>query len=173
MKLNLGCGFSKLPGFINVDIDPDLNPDLVVDILKPFPWEPNSVEQIVLYHTIEHIKEDQHLSLFARIYEVLCVGGLFVLAYPEFERCATNWLINHRGKREFWKHTIYGRQLSPYDYHIALMNTPELLETLESIGFKCEARPDEQAPYNTVLKATKGTPLPTYEDVVRTDIFGV
>ena len=44
MKLNLGSGNRKLPGWVNVDMDPTSNPDKVVDLNKKFPFEDNSVD---------------------------------------------------------------------------------------------------------------------------------
>ena len=54
MKLNLGCNDFKLKGFINIDIDPRVNPDVVADVCK-LPYEDNSVEEIYAGHVLEHI----------------------------------------------------------------------------------------------------------------------
>ena len=45
----------KIDGFINVDINPANEPDVVCDILQGLPYETSSVEEIVLFHTIELI----------------------------------------------------------------------------------------------------------------------
>ena len=34
MKLNYGCGNMKLEGFINIDIEPSVKPDITCDIRK-------------------------------------------------------------------------------------------------------------------------------------------
>lgn len=56
MKLNLGCGTDKREGFINIDVSPDVNADVVLDLsTKPFPYTDNSVEQILAIDFFEHI----------------------------------------------------------------------------------------------------------------------
>lgn len=47
MKLNLGCGFRKKEGHINVDSSEACMPDLRLDLAKEaWPWEDNSVQEV-------------------------------------------------------------------------------------------------------------------------------
>lgn len=56
VKINIGCGNKKLTGFINVDSDPEVSPDLVVDLEKfPWPWADGSVNHIVAKDILEHL----------------------------------------------------------------------------------------------------------------------
>ena len=112
MRLNLGCGTSKLPGFINCDADEALNPDKIVDLTKPLPSESSSASLVVCSHTIEHIPEMYHGTLLLEIQRVLKTYGKAIFAYPEFKKCALNYINNFQGKRDFWKATIYGRGLT-------------------------------------------------------------
>ena len=56
MKLNLGCGSDKRPGYINADVSPECQPDQVVD-LEAFPWpfEDSCADEVVLSHVLEHL----------------------------------------------------------------------------------------------------------------------
>lgn len=71
IKLNLGCGEKRIPGFINVDKfgTPDINHDLES---FPWPWESNSVSEIVLIHVLEHLgKETEvYFGIFKEMYRV-------------------------------------------------------------------------------------------------------
>ena len=172
MKLNLGCGSEKLEGYINVDCNKELGPDLLCDFTKDgLPYANGSVEQVVLFHTIEHIQKSFHLQLLLEIRRVLCPDGTFLISYPEFTRCYENWRTNHRGKREFWEATIFGRQSSPSDYHVCIMDTPEFSYTLRSAGFRIlHCIPEVSEPYNTVIKVTPDI-LQTYSEEVRSNVW--
>ena len=56
-KIVLGCGkFGKKQGWLNVDIDPKVNPDQIVDLEKPWPWPDNSFDAAEAHMIIEHIQ---------------------------------------------------------------------------------------------------------------------
>ena len=69
-KLNLGAGYSKYEGFLNVDNDVHCEPDYLLDIEKDkLPFDDNSVDEIILNHVLEHIG-DGFFDLLKEIYRV-------------------------------------------------------------------------------------------------------
>ena len=59
MKLNLGCGNKILEGYVNVDKFEYYQCNVVHDLEKfPYPFETDSVEEILLVHVLEHIGQD-------------------------------------------------------------------------------------------------------------------
>ncbi len=172
-KLNLGCGNNRLDGYINVDSDPSLKPDLVADVCSHYNFPDDSCDKILLLHCIEHIEERYHPTLLIELRRLLSKEGELVIAYPEFSKCAQNWLDNRHGKREFYKWTIYGRQSSKGDFHVSLMHTPDFTRLLETVGFRdIVTRPENtENEFYTVLTCKKGEPLPSYEEILREEVF--
>lgn len=172
MTLNLGCGSNKIPGAINVDINSALNPNLVADFKKGLPFKDSSVDEVYLFHTIEHIPKGFHGLILTEIRRVLVEDGLVYIAYPEFIKVATHYINNYKGQRNFWEATIYGRQSTPSDFHVTLMNSDEFREILEQVGFyKIQFMPEVEHSYNTICRARKGDPMPSYEEVLYNDVF--
>ncbi len=85
LKLNLGCGENKFPGYINVDKFgvPDIKHDLET---FPWPWENNSVKEIQLIHVLEHLGQDAEIyfGIFKEMYRICTNGAKVHIVVPHF-----------------------------------------------------------------------------------------
>ena len=85
VKLNLGCGERRIPGYINVDKfgQPDIKHDLES---FPWPWQTNSVSEILLIHVLEHLGRDVEIyfRIFKEIYRVCNNGAQIRIIVPHF-----------------------------------------------------------------------------------------
>jgi hypothetical protein len=69
-RLNLGCGYNKKEGFINVDRAQECAPDVVFDLEQPdWPWETDSASEVLFNHSLEHV--GQNPQVFLRIMQEL------------------------------------------------------------------------------------------------------
>lgn len=85
MKLNLGCGYRKSPDFLNVDHSPVCEPDLVLDLeATPWPWPDDSVDEVVLFHVLEHLGRDPNVyfAIIKELYRVCRADALIRIAVP-------------------------------------------------------------------------------------------
>lgn len=172
VKLNLGCGTNKIPGFLNVDTEKTCKPDILCDFVsKKLPLKSGTVDEIVFFHCIEHIRKCFHKRILTEIWRLLKPGTQVFISYPEFSKCYKNWATNFRGKRDFWEKTMFGRQLYASDYHVCAMHTPEFKDLLKDCGFESITNISEEIePHNTIVTATKGLKPLNYEDLIRADI---
>lgn len=179
LRLNIGCGRSKLPGFVNIDINPEFKPDLVLDIAnEDLKYDDGEVDQIVMFHTIEHIPKKQHQLILAEFNRLLKDptddndGGSLIITYPEFRICSQNFINNHRGQRDYWEATILGRGNNSFELHRTLMDTKEFSQTLKLCGFdvrKSQIEPDQE--HNMMIQAFKSHRVFTRETVLAREIF--
>lgn len=87
LRLNLGAGHKKYPGYLNVDAAAAANPDLVWDLERtPWPWEENSVSEIRLEHVLEHLGETttSYLAIWKEIYRVCRDGAEIFIMVPHW-----------------------------------------------------------------------------------------
>ena len=84
MKLNLGCGHKKLPGFVNVDLE---GGDVQVDLgVFPWPWQDGTVDEIVASHILEHFSKADGERFLDECYRVLRRGGELRIAVPDMDK---------------------------------------------------------------------------------------
>jgi len=82
MKLNIGSGLKRIDGYLNVDYNPQVNPDFIVDLEKGIlPFDNNSVDGIIAHHILEHIG-DNFLKLMEEIYRVCKDGAIIDIEVP-------------------------------------------------------------------------------------------
>lgn len=133
IKLHLGCFYKKIYGFTNVDIRPDVNPDLVDDCAKLEKIQNESVDLIYTSHMFEHFSREDGRKALNRWYEVLKLGGTLRISVPDFEKIASHYVFYKDLK--WLSHMLNGSQRHDFDYHLAMYDEATLKEELEAVGF--------------------------------------
>ena len=85
LKLNVGCGFKKLEGYVNVDFEAGCHPDMVHDIRStPWPFAESSVTEIVISHVLEHVggTAEEFKAIVREVYRVLAPDGIWKVFVP-------------------------------------------------------------------------------------------
>ncbi len=85
LKLNLGSGYRRKSGYINIDNRPETDPDLLCDIEKGLPYEDDSTSEIRAVDILEHFHQDKVIFVIEEIWRVLKAGGLFYSRTPSVE----------------------------------------------------------------------------------------
>src|SRR3990167_8173155 len=81
-KLNLGCGYNKKEGWLNLDNNPDTHPDILRDLRKGIPFSNDTITEILCEHTLEHFEGEDLIFIFNEIHRVLIPHGLLEFARP-------------------------------------------------------------------------------------------
>ena len=158
MKINLGCGHAKNEGYVNVDCNPEVKPDLVFNFCgKELPWETGSCEEVTILHTIEHIPRLHHPSLIGEINRILEIGGTLIVSFPNAARTLQAALDNKHGMRySYWESTILGRVNNIWDVHQCLMFSDDFVAFLSEYGFgSFKVIEEVNQPHNAVIQAVK------------------
>lgn len=82
MKLNLGCGYKKLNGYINIDVSTEVNPDYVMDLDNP-KWKKEwkgKIEYVLLDNVLEHLEKP--IKLLESIKEIRKKGCIIDIRVP-------------------------------------------------------------------------------------------
>jgi predicted SAM-dependent methyltransferase len=140
-RLNWGCGDHVAPGWINSDVKPGGQVDLVADIRDGLPLETGSVDYAVSIHALPEFSYPELVPALEELRRVLVPGGTLRLALPDLDRGIAAYLAGEEG---YFKvepeevRSLGGRfvvQMLWYGYSRSLFTTDFALELLEKAGF--------------------------------------
>lgn len=133
MRVNLGCGHAYLPGWVNVDSDPEVKADVYLDAVDFVREYGPQVEELYLGHVLEHILPGDALVLLKLVCERLPAGSVVSAVTPDMRAI---WDAYQRGE-------ISNDELNAsfvYSYvqasrHVWCYDVPSLLELFTRAGF--------------------------------------
>lgn len=85
IRLDIGCGAHKTPGFVGMDMRPLDGVDIVHDVtVQPWPLPDECALCAVASHLVEHIPPHNFgfIDFMNEVWRVLKVGGEFAIATP-------------------------------------------------------------------------------------------
>jgi hypothetical protein len=138
VKLNLGCGNERIPGYINCDLY-EPTADAQFDA-KLIPLPDNSVDEIRAYHLIEHFTFHTAFDVLKEWKRVLKPNGKLVLETPDFYQSCKRfvWACEENNNDEqirLYSHFFAWPDLSPGQVHYFLYTENQLLWTLKQCGY--------------------------------------
>jgi SAM-dependent methyltransferase len=109
LKLNLGCGFDKRDGWLNVDGFAECQPDQLLDI-EQTPWDlpSDAFEHILMKHVLEHVGADFKVfaAVMRELYRVAAPGGILEIHVP------------HVRHDTFWSDPTHVRAFTPLTFQM-------------------------------------------------------
>lgn len=89
LKLHLGCGYTYLQGWVNIDISANSVADVVCDFkyLNKL-YINNSVSVIKIIHSISYLRLWETRDFFKMCFDLLKKDGCLILEFPDIVKCA-------------------------------------------------------------------------------------
>lgn len=101
IKLNLGSGNIKFPGFINIDGEDG-------EDITNLDYDDNSVDLIYASHVLEYFDQVEVVDVIGEWYRVLKKGGKIRLAVPDFYELTR---LYTQEKKEIKCHSPFGKEI--------------------------------------------------------------
>jgi predicted SAM-dependent methyltransferase len=137
LRLHIGSGPVRLPGWTNIDNQKYPGVDHVLDVTRGMPWKRGEAELIFAEHFIEHLSYDDGLRFLRECRRVLRPDGILRLSTPNLDWVwhmqyhPGQWSDPSEAVRDaFWMNKAFrgwGHQF--------LYNLPTLEATLRAAGF--------------------------------------
>lgn len=97
--VNLGCGSTFHPRWINLDLNP-VSPEVYcVDVGRPLPFEDQSIDVAYASHVLEHLPPHQAPCFMREVQRVLKYGGIFRVVVPDLEQISNEYIHSLRQAR--------------------------------------------------------------------------
>jgi predicted SAM-dependent methyltransferase len=133
-KLNIGCYYMKLDGFINIDINPDCEPDILGDI-RELEFENESVDLILASQVLEHFDLMDVKFLLSKFYRWLKKCGQLIIEVPDVGKIL-DMVEKGEWKIENYMGAIYGNREIIGQAHKSQFDEILLTNMLKEAGFK-------------------------------------
>jgi len=155
-KLNVGCGYDKREGYLNIDVDPACAPDLLILNNNYSTIPRNYFEEVLAKDVLEHIYLRETPNVLLDFADYLVDGGKLVIQTPSIPHLAAKLQATKRFDEQWvWTVCLFGNQQHPGDCHYAGWSEVTLQTLLIAAGFTIETFELREAGWNFYVEATK------------------
>jgi SAM-dependent methyltransferase len=138
-KVNLGCGFKKRPGFLNVDLNAFHEPDLVGDVARLPEFPDGYFEYALAEDVLEHIPRPKTRNVLREWNRILKLGGTLELQIPNVVgllKLLESRKFKSVEAQEWLLQCLFGTQAYEGDFHYTGFTEITLRAVLSEEGFK-------------------------------------
>ncbi len=146
-KVHFGCGYHRLAGWINVDLDRSSQVDVIADLRQGLPFKSGSIDYIHSEDFVDQLALEQALGFFRECYRILKENGTMRVLTPNLYQFAKRYVAGDRGLLKLWDEQVglplkirtlaevfnLGMRLGG---HTFLYDAETLVHVLEGVGFE-------------------------------------
>lgn len=142
-KLNLGCGLDKKTDFLNVDLNPSHDPELLCDVTNLVQLPDNYYTYILANDILEHIPRNKCLYTLKEWNRLLQKGAILEIQVPNIIgllKLFTQKEYQNINAQEELSRCLYGSQNYTGDYHFNGFTDITIEHNLQQSGFKIKQK---------------------------------
>jgi hypothetical protein len=135
-RINIGCGYDRRSGFLNVDMDPACKPDILLFNNDFSALPKRHFVEVLANDILEHIPRAQTMAALLEWADLLILGGKITIQTSSILG-VSKLLESHRDFVSQHNFTIYlfGNQAHPGDFHYTGFTEQTLMTYILSAGF--------------------------------------
>ncbi len=135
IKINLGSGQRKFDGFVDVDINPRWEPDVLADGVDMPMFPDGSADLIVSHHNLEHYGCGEAKPMIQECLRILRDGGSLIVCVPDMRALAQGWLQGRITDQIYFTNCFGAFMSEEFDRHKWGFTQESLRDFLLSCGF--------------------------------------
>ena len=105
-KVHFGCGFNRLDGWINVDMDRACKPDVVADLRQDLPFRSGAVDYIHSEDFVDQLELEGAYRFFRECHRILKENGVMRLLTPNLYEFAKRYVDGDQGLLKLWDEQV-------------------------------------------------------------------
>jgi predicted SAM-dependent methyltransferase len=106
MKLSIGAGDRRIPGWVHVDNDPKTDPDMLVDISGPLPFGDNTIECILCEEVVTQISLESCQQFLFECRRIIQKNGVVRVSTPDLRLFSEAYLNRQEWLLEIWEEQV-------------------------------------------------------------------
>jgi hypothetical protein len=136
-KINIGCGYDKREGYLNLDSDPACKPDILIENNDLYALPRNHFVEVFAKDVLEHIPRAHTMTALFDWAALLRPGGTlyvqtsWIFGIIDVMRQAGDFETIHN-----WKMCLFGNQVHPGDWHFNGFTEVTLKVYLTAVGLQ-------------------------------------
>lgn len=103
VRINLGSGHWKLPGWVNVDLDRESRPDVCADLSVALPFRDGCADYMHTEDFIDQLDLPRARDFLRECHRILRPGGVLRVLTPDVEQLARMYLHDPEGLKTLWR----------------------------------------------------------------------
>jgi len=106
VKINFGCGTGKLTDWVNVDLDPQCHPDVLVNLSRDMPFATACADYLHSEDFIVQLDLSDGKHFLRECHRILKPGGVLRLLTPDLEKFARSYLQEPKWLVDTWEEFV-------------------------------------------------------------------